>query len=450
MPIEKIKEALRDRNIQKSSLHALIINLDHFEIARRLHELSEEEKIKIFHLLSDDFKRQELLYETDIDSRLEIQKSLDQNSLATLLDNMPEDEATDIIQELPGNTQEELLSKMGVQDAKVIKDLIRYEEETAGGLMSPDFNKVYLDSKASEIITKIRKESNKESTPYFYVVNKKDQLAGFFKLRDLLNIQTSAMAKDFVLTETPKVYLDDPCEKVAQIMGQEHLSSLPVVDSNNVIHGIITFDDVIRSMQDSASEDIYTMVGTAKVDPFAKRINNKIIARAPWLFTTLIGGLVSAWILGLYQTTLIDFTAVIFFIPFVIGLAGNVGIQGATVIVRGLATGDIQKNNLSMVVKSELSVGILNGVIFGLICGGLVQMASKSILNTNPILGTVVGTGIILAVSVASLMGTLAPVLLINLRIDPAISTGPIITVINDILGLAIYLSTAAYFFSTF
>ena len=158
MPIEKIKEALRDRNIHKSSLHALIINLDHFEIARRLHELSEEEKIKIFHLLSDDFKRQELLYETDIDSRLEIQKSLDQNSLATLLDNMPEDEATDIIQELPGNTQEELLSKMGVQDAKVIKDLIRYEEETAGGLMSPDFNKVYLDSKASEIITKIRKD----------------------------------------------------------------------------------------------------------------------------------------------------------------------------------------------------------------------------------------------------------------------------------------------------
>ena len=125
-------------------------------------------------------------------------------------------------------------------------------------------------------------------------------------------------------------------------------------------------------MQDSASEDIYTMVGTAKVDPFAKRIRNKIIARAPWLFTTFIGGLISAWILGSYQTTLIDFTAVIFFIPFVIGLAGNVGIQGATVIVRGLATGDIQKNNLAMVVKSELSVGALNGLIFGLLCGSLV------------------------------------------------------------------------------
>ena len=448
MSFEKIKEAFKDENYQKSSFGSLIIDFDHYEIARRLHELSEEQKIQIFHLLNDDVKRQELLYETDIDSRLEIQKSLDQNYLATLLDNMPEDEATDIIQELPDNTQEEILSKMETQDAEVIKDLIRYQEETAGGLMNPEFNKVYFDSSAADIFAKIRRESNKESIPYFYVVNKKEQLIGFFKLRDLLNIQTSALAKDFAITETPKVYLDDPCEKVAQLMGQEHLSSLPVVDRGNMIHGIITFDDVIRSMQDSASEDIYTMVGTAKVDPFAKRIRNKIIARAPWLFTTFIGGLISAWILGSYQTTLIDFTAVIFFIPFVIGLAGNVGIQGATVIVRGLATGDIQKNNLAMVVRSELSVGALNGLIFGLLCGSLVYLASESILNTNPILGIVVGTGIILAISVASFVGSLAPILLINLDIDPAISTGPIITVINDILGLAIYLATAVYFFS--
>ena len=232
-------------------------------------------------------------------------------------------------------------------------------------------------------------------------------------------------------------------------MGQEHLSSLPVVDDDNVIQGIITFDDVIRAMQDSASEDIYTMVGTAKVDPFAKKISNKIIARAPWLFTTFIGGLVSAWVSGYYQVTLANYAAVIFFIPFVIGLAGNVGIQGATVIVRGMATGDIQKDNLATVVKSEISVGILNGVIFGLLCGGLVTLTAEPILHTNPVLGWVVGTGIILAVSIASLMGSLTPILFINLDIDPAISTGPIITVINDILGLAIYLATAAYFFST-
>lgn len=449
MPIEQIKDAFQDSEHQEFSLRTLIATLDHFEIARRLHELSREQKVQVFHLLEDDGKRQELLYETDMDSRHEIQKTLDRDYLAALLDDMPEDEATDIIQELPDDTQEELLSKMEVQDAEVIKDLIRYEEETAGGLMTPEFNKIGFDQRAGDIFTKIRRESDKEILPYFYVVDEKNQLMGFFKLRDLLNIQTSALAREFVRPETPKVHLNDPSEKVAQIMGQEHLSSLPVVDDNNVIQGVITFDDVIRSMQDSASEDIYTMVGTAKVDPFAKKINKKIIARAPWLLTTFIGGLISAWILGFYQTTLVDFATVIFFIPFVIGLAGNVGIQGGTVIVRGLATGDIQKDNLATVVKSELSVGILNGVIFGLLCGGLVYLASESILHTHPVLGLVVGVGVVLAVSVASLVGSLAPILFINLDIDPAISTGPIITVINDVLGLAIYLSTAAYFFST-
>ncbi|PIP73682.1 MAG: magnesium transporter [Nitrospinae bacterium CG22_combo_CG10-13_8_21_14_all_47_10] len=448
MPIEKIKEAFKESTIEEPSLPALIASLDHFDVARRLHELNRDQKVQVFHLLENDKKRQELLYETDLDSRLEIQKSLDQDYLAALLDDMPEDEATDIIQELPDEIQEELLSKMETRDAQVIKDLIHYEEETAGGLMNPDFNKFRIDDRAGDIFTEIRRDSKKETIPYFYVVNERDQLMGFFKLRDLLNVQTSAIAKEFIRPETPKVNLEDPCEKVAQIMGQEHLSSLPVVNKDNVIMGIITFDDVIRAMQDSASEDIYTMVGTATIDPFAKKIRHKIIARAPWLFTTFVGGLLSAWILGLYQTTLAEFAAVIFFIPFVIGLAGNVGIQGATVIVRGLATGDIQKENLSPVVKSELSVGILNGLIFGLMCGGLVYLVSEPLLHTNPVLGLVVGLGIILAVSVASLMGSLTPILLINLDIDPAISTGPMITVINDILGLAIYLTTATYFFT--
>jgi magnesium transporter len=448
MPIEKIKEAFKDSSIEDPALPALIASLDHFDIARRLHELNRDQKVQVFHLLENDKKRQELLYETDLDSRLEIQKSLDQDYLAALLDDMPEDEATDIIQELPDKTQEELLSKMETQDAQVIKDLIRYEEETAGGLMNPDFNKFRIDDRAGDIFTEIRRDSKKETIPYFYVVNERDQLMGFFKLRDLLNVQTSAIAKEFIRPETPKVNLEDPCEKVAQIMGQEHLSSLPVVNAENVIQGIITFDDVIRAMQDSASEDIYTMVGTSKVDPFAKKIGNKIIARVPWLFTTFIGGLVSAWILGSYQIILADFAAVIFFIPFVIGLAGNVGIQGATVIVRGLATGDIQSDNIATVVKSELSVGILNGMIFGLLCGGLVYLTSEIYLHTNPVLGWVVGTGIILAVSIASLLGSLAPILFINLNIDPAISTGPIIIVISDVLGLATYLMTAAYFFS--
>lgn len=174
MVIEKIKEALRNSSIEEDSLRVFINELDHFEIARRLNELSLDQKVKVFHLLEGEDKRQKLLYETDIDSRLEIQKTLGRDYLAELLDDMPEDEATDIIQELPDDTQEELLSKMELEDAEIIKDLIRYEEETAGGLMTPNFNKVPFNNRATDIFTRIRKDAGKELTPYFYVVNEQD------------------------------------------------------------------------------------------------------------------------------------------------------------------------------------------------------------------------------------------------------------------------------------
>ena len=450
MIIDKIKNSLKDENIKESVLTTFINELDHFEIARRLNEFSTEDKVRIFHLLNSDDKRQILLYETDVDSRMEIQKTLDKDYLANLLDEMAEDEATDIIQEHSNETQEEILSKMEKQDAEVIKDLIQYGEETAGGLMTPDFNKILWDQAAAEIFTKVRQESNSDTQPYFYVVDNQNKLLGFFKLRDLLNAPASAMAKEFIRPETPKVEINDPCEKVANVMSQEHLSILPVVDEQNIIHGVVTFDDVIRVMEDIASEDIYTMVGTAKVDPFAKKTGSKIMARAPWLFTTFVGGIISAWILGIFDNTLAEYTAIILFIPFVIGLAGNVGIQGATVIVRGLATGDIQEDNITHIVKNEILVGMLNGTIFGFLCGTLISIFAKFLLNADPLLGFVVGTGIILAVSLASLVGSLTPIIFINLDIDPAVSTGPIITVANDILGLAIYLVTAKIILAAF
>ena len=450
MPVDKIKNSLKDENINEADLAAFINELDPFEIARRLNEFSIEDKVRIFHLLNDDSKRQVLLYETDMDSRMEIQETLDKNYLANLLDEMAEDEATDIIQELSDETQEEILSKMEKQDAEVIKDLIQYGEETAGGLMTPEFNKVSWNQPAAEIFTKVRQESSSDTQPYFYVVDNQDKLLGFFKLRDLLNAPASASAKEFIRPETPKVDINDPCEKVANVMSQEHLSILPVVDEENVIHGVVTFDDVIRVMEDIASEDIYTMVGTAKVDPFAKKTGSKIIARAPWLFTTFIGGIISAWVMGAFDSTLTEFAAIVLFIPFVIGLAGNVGIQGATVIVRGLATGDIQEDNIAHIVKNEILVGILNGTIFGVLCGTLIGLTGEVLLKADPLLGVVVGTGIILAVSLASLVGSLTPILFINLDIDPAISTGPIITVANDILGLAVYLVTAKIILSAF
>lgn len=448
MPIQKIKQLINGAEMNPSAIIAEVNAKDHFEIARLLHQLSTEGKILVFNSLDSDLKRQELLYETDLDSRLEIQNSLDREYLANFLGNMPEDEATDIIQELDQDTQEEILDQMEVKDAVVIKDLITYKEETAGGLMVPNFNTVSEGQTAREMLMMLKHENNSDTPPYFYVIGPENLLKGYFKLRDLLNASTDAKASQIMRDNTPKVHLADSCDKVANLMDNEHLSTIPVVDDDNRIRGVITFDDVIRIMQELASEDIYTMVGTAKVDPFAKKTGSKILARAPWLFTTFLGGLVSAYILNQFQATLNEFTAIIFFIPFVVGIAGNVGLQGSTVIVRGLATGDIQDDNILTVVKSELLVGISNGFIFGILCGSVVALAAESFLHSSSLLGAVVGAGIIFAVSIAAIIGSTAPILFLRANIDPAISAGPFVTITNDIAGIAIYLLTASYIYS--
>ncbi|MDP6336089.1 MAG: magnesium transporter [Nitrospinaceae bacterium] len=448
MPIQKIKQLINGAEMNPSAIIAEVNAKDHFEIARLLHQLSTEGKILVFNSLDSDLKRQELLYETDLDSRLEIQNSLDREYLANFLGNMPEDEATDLIQELDQDTQEEILDQMEVKDAVVIKDLITYKEETAGGLMVPNFNTVSEGQTAREMLMMLKHENNSDTPPYFYVIGPENLLKGYFKLRDLLNASTDAKASQIMRDNTPKVHLADSCDKVANLMDNEHLSTIPVVDDDNRIRGVITFDDVIRIMQELASEDIYTMVGTAKVDPFAKKTGSKILARAPWLFTTFLGGLVSAYILNQFQATLNEFTAIIFFIPFVVGIAGNVGLQGSTVIVRGLATGDIQDDNILTVVKSELLVGISNGFIFGILCGSVVALAAESFLHSSSLLGAVVGAGIIFAVSIAAIIGSTAPILFLRANIDPAISAGPFVTITNDIAGIAIYLLTASYIYS--
>jgi len=448
MPIQKIKQLMVETEVDPTVITAEVNARDHFEIARLLHQLPVEGKIVVFNSLDSDLKRQELLYETDLDSRLEIQNSLDREYLARFLGNMPEDEATDLIQELDQDTQEEILDQMEAKDAVIIKDLITYEEETAGGLMVPNFNIASENQTARDLLMRLKHENNSDAPPFFYVTGPGNELLGYFKLRDLLNASTDAKASHIMRKDTPKVHVADSCDKVANLMDNEHLSTVPVVDDNNIIRGVITFDDVIRIMQDLASEDIFTMVGTAKVDPFAKNTKSKIMTRAPWLFTTFMGGLVSAYILNQFQSTLNDFAAIIFFIPFVIGIAGNVGLQGSTVIVRGLATGDIQDDNIITVVKSELLVGVSNGFIFGILCGSVVALVSESLLQSSPLLGAVVGAGIIFAVSIAALIGSTAPILFLRANIDPAISAGPFVTITNDIAGIAIYLLTASFIYS--
>lgn len=448
MPIDQLKSIFTESGAPNDQAREMINSMNHFDIARLLHQLPIENKVLIFQYLEDDIKRQELLYETDQESRKEITEALGLDFMAPFLEGMPKDEAADILQEQEPEVQEKILEQMVPDEARTLKNLIRYEEQTAGGMMTPNYYRVDPNDVASEILAKMIRNPSKDSVTDFFVVGADNKLIGFFTLRDLLNVLPNAKALEIVREETPKVDLDESCEKIANLMDHEHLSTVPVVDNENIIHGIVTFDDVFRGLRQTADEEIYTMVGATETDPFAKRTSRKIAARAPWLFTTFIGGMISAFVLKSFEISMSEFTTVIFFIPFVLGLAGNVGIQGATVIVRGLATGDIQSDNLQRVLKSEVKVGLINGIIFGTICGTIIVFFAETLLNTSPALGITVGLGIILAVAMATLIGSFTPLLFMKLKIDPAISTGPVVTVVNDIFGLIIYLFTATTVFS--
>ncbi len=448
MTPQDIQSLLDRENLAEGEFKAAVREFDHFDIARLLHQLKPEEKIRIFQALESNEEREELLYETDKDSRNELIETLDKDYVAKLLADMEEDEATDILQEQDEEVQKEILEEMDPHEADALKNLVRFDEETAGGMMTPEFLQVSPDHTAAGILMRLKKDPNKDPISYFYVLDPQNRLMGFFKLRDLLRISPNARAKYFIRQETPKVLLDDSCDKVAEIMDDEQMSSLPVVDENNVMHGIVTFDDVIRTMEDLASDDIYTMVGTPKVDPFAQRPMKKICARLPWLVPTFIGGIASVFILRWFESSMTAFGTVIFFVPFVLGLAGNIGIQCATVIVRGLATGDIQMENIKGVVASEILVGCANGAIFAVLCGGLIALIAAPVLNASPTLGYAVGGGIIMAVSSTAILGSLIPFGFLRLNIDPAISAGPVVTVINDILGLISYLAVAMFAYS--
>jgi magnesium transporter len=448
MFLKEFKALIENTETKEEIFSAFVNSNDHFETARLIHEFTKKEKIRIFHVLKDRKRQQDLLNETDQDSRVEILDFLKNDFIADFLKEMPEDDATDIIKDLSEERQNIILSLMAPKVARNIKNLIRHGEETVGSLMTLSFNKVSPLETAAKVLIQFKNTNQSDIFPYFYVTNERNELLGFFKLRDLLNVPSNFQVGQLMRKNNTKVFLEDGCEKVANLMDHEKISAVPVVNENNIIQGIITFDDVIHSIQEIADENIFTMVGTSKVDPFAKKTMSKFFARAPWLLTTFIGGIMSAFILRHYADILQDFTTVIYFVPFVIGLAGNVGIQGATVIVRGTATGDIQSDNLKTVVISEIRVGILNGVIFGSLFGVVIAIISKPILYSSPLLGLTVGTGIVLAVSVAAFIGSLAPIVLMRLDMDPAISAGPFITVANDIIGLLIYLSATGIIYS--
>ena len=421
----------------------LVRNLHPADLAETLNYLEREEGTKILNLLEPE-KAALVLPEMDKSLERDLLESLPDSQLIRILEAMPSDNAADILGDLPEDRSFRVLGLMKKEEAEDVSQLLKYDEESAGGIMTADFFALPGEMAVEEAIERLRR-SDIEAISYTYVVDEEGHLVGVLSLRKLITSPARAQLKEIMDSEVIRVTTDVDQEEVANLVRKYNLRAIPVVDITNTLVGRVTVDDVLDVVEEEASEDIYRMAGTDEEELLNRGIFRAIRVRLPWLITTLIGTMLCAFIIKVGKATIDPQTliALLIFIPAIMAMGGNIGIQSSTIVVRGLATGRIDLSHLWRVLFREIRIGALMGLVCGLVVGTVARLWQK-----EPFLGLIVAGSMFTAITVAATIGTLVPLILKRFNIDPAVAAGPFVTTSNDITGLLIYFSLATWLLS--
>ncbi|APG24307.1 magnesium transporter [Syntrophotalea acetylenica] len=412
------------------------------DIAHLFPHLTPKEQQTLFNLIDDTETAASVLSELDYVSGAQLLEKIGQEAITEVLQEMPYDDAVEIIRNMPEQIAEEILSTMKDEHSDEIEQLLKYDEDTAGGIMSTEFFCLPEDTTVQQAIEALQQAADVEMVFYVYVVDRHNHLVGVLSLRQLLMVSPATRLKEIMVADVISVRTDKDQEEVAQLVERYNLLALPVVDEWNKLVGLITVDDVIDVLREEATEDIYIMAGASEEELLYGHKSFKVARlRLPWLITNLFGGIVTGYLMWTFKLTLESVIALISFIPVITGMGGNVGGQSATIVVRGFATGNIDFSSLRKVFFKELRVGIIMGAVCGLTVGLVAYL-----WHHNIYLGMVVGLAMVSAMTVAATMGVLAPSFFKRVGIDPAIASSPFVQTANDITGILIYFGTATLF----
>lgn len=369
---------------------------------------------------------------------------LDPQKASAILREMASDDAVDILGELSPEEAGALL-RLVEEDAPAFSGLLKYPEESAGGIMTTEYISLPSDIPAEEAILRLREIAPGAETIYYvYVVDEEGRLIGVLSLRDLIASSDGTPLSEIMRSNIISVNAALDQEEVARIVSKYDLLAVPVVDDQNRLLGIITVDDILDVLEQEATEDIYRLAGAGEVEgvelmeapPF------KVVGRRlPWLLISMIGGILSGSVIGIFESTLEAILVLAIFIPVIMDMGGNVGTQSSTIFVRGIATGEIESGEAWRYFFREIRVGLLMGLITGI----LISLAT-TLWQGDPYLGVVVGVSMIATVTLAAVIGTLVPLLCSLAGIDPAIAAGPFVTTVKDVTGLLIYFGIATLF----
>lgn len=435
--ITEIEALIVNKNDEQ--LELLLKDKHHADIAEILGELTFDDALYIFKVL-DSEQTAEILLELDEDLRETILGSLSPKEIAEELDELNTDDAADIIAELSHGKKQEVISELqDAEHAKDIVDLLRYDEDTAGGLMGKELVMVNENWNVLTCVKEMRVQAENVTRIHsIYVVDDDNKLKGRLSLKDLLSTSVRTPIKDVYIKRVDSVSVDTPDTEVARVMQKYDLEAIPVIDELGRLVGRITIDDIVDVIKDEADKDYQLAAGITQDVEADDSILDLTKARLPWLVLALLGGFVSVNVLGGFEVALTRFKELFFFTPLIAAMAGNVGVQSSAIIIQGLANNSIG-GSIAQRLAKELSLSLLNGLILSVI----LFLGAYFGLGVTANIGITITISLLVVIIFASLIGTFIPILLNKYGIDPALATGPFITTSNDILGILIYFSIA-------
>jgi len=426
------------------TLKKLIGEMRPADVADLIEHLAANERIAIFQLLEPEGAG-DVLVEIEPPIQERILRGLDNKAISDIVAELDSDDAADLVGDLPAERAKEVIDSVDDHVSEELEKLLPFPDDTAGGLMALEFVAVKADVTVGDAIKTIREEGREiENLYYIWVTDDFQRLVGVISLKDLVLESENKKVSDIMNPDVISVEVDTDQEEVANIVRRYDLVSIPVVDNHFRLVGRITHDDIIDVIEEEIDEDMSLMAGVIDQEITEESTLKISRARLPWLIAALLGGIFAAVVINQFEASIKTMVSLSFFFPVVMAMGGNTGTQAATVVVRGLATGDIGLVNIGKRLWMELRVALINGII----CGGILGLIVGFWVGDYR-LGLIVNMALFLIIIMSGVIGAAVPLALKRFNVDPALAAGPFVTTSNDILSLLIYLGLATFFLRT-
>jgi magnesium transporter len=413
------------------------------DLAQIFSELPERDRLAAFSVLVERNSRlaMETLSELGPETGAQLLAGRSAEEIAKLVQELPSDDAAALIDNLPDELSAAVLELMGRKESGEVENLLEYPEQTAGRIMNPNVFALAEDMTVGEAITALQTSRDVEMVFYLYIVDVREHLVGVTSLRRLLLVSPETPLKRIMTPDPISARVDMDQEEVARLVASYNLLAIPVVEESNKLVGVITVDDVIDVIKDEATEDLFRLAGVASDERVFTPAMESLRKRMPWLIVNLATAFLAAAVVGVFQDTISTWVALAVFMPIVAGMGGNAATQTLTVIIRGIALGELTWSNSGTALMKNLVVGIGNGIVTGTIAAAVAWL-----MNGDFRLGVILGLAMIVNLFVAGLVGTLIPLGLKALKIDPALASAVFITTFTDVCGFASFLGLATLY----